>query len=222
MATRTVLADHQKMFTEGIKAILNELKINFLKIVGIAYSYEELIKMTEMPIDLLILELTMIENNGSSFISELKKNQPNVRIIILSNYGEPHLVREAFINGVDGYVLKTNHSLELAQCIDQVLEGKTYMAEGIRLAPLLDKNKKHALPEKKRMIEDRFLLKQKLTSREKEILTLIVQFKNNKVIAQELYISDQTVSAHRKSIMKKLGVNNTVNLIKFSIDHQLV
>ena len=60
MATRTVLADHQKMFTEGIKAILNELKINFLKIVGIAYSYEELIKMTEMPIDLLILELTMM------------------------------------------------------------------------------------------------------------------------------------------------------------------
>ena len=222
MATRAVLADYQKMFTEGIQALLNDLKIFTVKIVGIAYSFEELIKMTEMPIDLLVLELSMIENNGPSFIAELKKKQPNIRIIVLSNYGEPNLVREAFISGADGYVLKSNHSIELIQCIDHVLEGKTYMADGIRLAPQLDKNKKQSTTEKNRLIEDRFLLRQKLTTREKEILALIVQFKNNKTIAQELYISDQTVSAHRKSIMKKLGVNNTVNLIKFSIDHQLV
>jgi DNA-binding NarL/FixJ family response regulator len=222
MATRAVLADYQKMFTEGIQALLNDLKIFTVKIVGMAYSFEELIKMTEMPIDLLVLELSMIENNGPSFIAELKKKQPNIRIIVLSNYGEPNLVREAFISGADGYVLKSNHSIELIQCIDHVLEGKTYMADGIRLAPQLDKNKKQLTTEKNRLIEDRFLLRQKLTTREKEILTLIVQFKNNKTIAQELYISDQTVSAHRKSIMKKLGVNNTVNLIKFSIDHQLV
>jgi DNA-binding NarL/FixJ family response regulator len=222
MATRAVLADYQKMFTEGIQALLNDLKIFTVKIVGMAYSFEELVKMTEMPIDLLVLELSMIENNGPSFIAELKKKQPNIRIIVLSNYGEPNLVREAFINGADGYVLKSNHSIELIQCIDHVLEGKTYMADGIRLAPQLDKNKKQLTTEKNRLIEDRFLLRQKLTTREKEILTLIVQFKNNKTIAQELYISDQTVSAHRKSIMKKLGVNNTVNLIKFSIDHQLV
>ena len=222
MATRAVLADYQKMFTEGIQALLNDLKIFTVKIVGMAYSFEELVKMTEMPIDLLVLELSMIENNGPSFIAELKKKQPNIRIIVLSNYGEPNLVREAFINGADGYVLKSNHSIELIQCIDHVLEGKTYMADGIRLAPQLDKNKKQLTTEKNRLIEDRFLLRQKLTTREKEILTLIVQFKNNKTIAQDLYIIDHTFSSYRKSIMKKLGVNNTVNLIKFSIDHQLV
>lgn len=222
MAIRTVLADHQKMFTEGVQSLLNELKVLTVKIVGVAYSYEELVQMTLMPIDLLILELSMIEGPGVAYISDLKKNHPNIRVIILSNYGDPSLVREAFINGADGYVLKSNHSIELIQCIDQVLEGKTYMAEGIRLSPELDKSKKLNAPEKNKLIEDRFVLRQKLTNREKEILALIVQFKNNKMIAQELYISDQTVSAHRKSIMKKLGVNNTVNLIKFSIDHQLV
>jgi len=76
--------------------------------------------------------------------------------------------------------------------------------------------------ESKKLLEDSFLLRQKLTRREREILTLIVQFKNNKAIAQELFISDQTVIAHRKRIMKKLGVNNSVNLIKISMDHQLV
>ena len=222
MATRAVIADHQKMFTEGIQALLTEMKFPPVKIVGIAYSFEELSKMTEMPIDLLILELSLVEHKGASYISELKKTQPNLRVIVLSNYGEPNLVRDAFIHGADGYVLKSNHSLELIQCIDHVLEGKTYMAEGIRLAPEFDKQKKQTHVEKQKVYEDRYLLRQKLTTREKEILSLIVQFKNNKTKAQELFISDQTVSAHRKRIMKKLGVNNTVNLIKFSLDHQLV
>ncbi len=222
MATRAVIADHQKMFTEGIQALLTEMKFPPVKIVGVAYSFEELSKMTEMPIDLLILELSLVESKGASYISELKRTQPGIRIIVLSNYGEPHLVRDAFIQGADGYVLKSNHSLELIQCIDHVLEGKTYMAEGIRLAPEFDKQKKQSTAEKQKVYEDRYMLRQKLTNREKEILSLIVQFKNNKTIAQELFISDQTVSAHRKRIMKKLGVNNTVNLIKFSLDHQLV
>jgi DNA-binding NarL/FixJ family response regulator len=102
-----------------------------------------------------------------------------------------------------------------------VMEGKTYMADGIRISPEFV-NQPNTASKKIKVYEDRFLLKQKLTKREKEILTYIVQFKNNKTIAEELFISDQTVSAHRKRIMKKFGVNNTANLIKFSVDHQLV
>jgi DNA-binding NarL/FixJ family response regulator len=222
MAIRAVIADHQKMFTEGIQAILNEMKFPSFKIVGIAYSFEELNTILEMPVDLLIMELSLAEHKGSSIISELKRIQPGIRIIILSSYGEPNLVRDAFLHGADGYVVKSNHSLELLQCIEKVLEGNTYIADGLRLSPEYDKNKKQSVVEKKKMYEDRFILRQKLTGREKEILAHIVQFKNNKTIAQELFISDQTVSAHRKRIMKKLGVNNTVNLIKFSLDHQLV
>ncbi|MBK9736126.1 MAG: response regulator transcription factor [Saprospiraceae bacterium] len=223
MATRAVIADNQKMFTEGIQAILTDMKFPPIKIVGIAYTFTELKKMMEFHVDLLIIEPAIAEAEGSVFMSELKKSLPNIRIIVLSNYGEPNLVRDAFLHGADGYVLKSNNSLELIQCIDSVLDGKTYLAEGLRLTPEFIKEDKsiHPLKETK-VYEDRFLLKQKLTKREKHILSLIVQFKNNKVIAQELFISDQTVSAHRKRIMKKFGIKNTVNLIKFSIDHQLV
>ena len=217
-----LIADNKKMFTEGIQAILTDMRFPPIKIVGVAYSLEELNKMTVMPIDLLIIELAIADTKGASFISELKKAQPGIRIIVLSNYGEAHFVRDAFIQGADGYVLKSNHSLELIQCIDQVLEGKTYLADGLRLTPEFDKKERASSTDRKKVYEDRYLLKQKLTNREKQILSLIVQFKNNKTIAQELFISDQTVSAHRKRIMKKFGVNNTVNLIKFTIDHQLV
>jgi len=222
MATRAVIADHQKMFTEGIQAILTEMQFPPIKIVGVAHSLDELNKMTEFPIDLLIMELALTDQHGATYISELKVMWPDIKIIILSNYGEANIVREAFIQGADGYVLKSNHSLELLQCIEFVMEGRTYLAEGLRLAPKYDKQKKSSQREKRKIFEDRYLLKQKLTKREKEILTMIVQYKNNKTIAEELFISDQTVSAHRKRIMKKFGINNTVKLIKFSLDHQLV
>lgn len=223
MATRAVIADNQRMFTEGIQAILSDMQYPSIKVVGIAYSLTELNTMLEFPIDLLIVEPAIAVSQGNGFISELKKSNPSCRIIILSTYGEPHLVREAFIQGADGYVLKSNNSLELIQCIEKVLDGNTFLADGLRLTPEFAKQKK-SLPSERnaKPYEDRFLLKQKLTKRETEILSLIVQFKNNKVIAQELFISDQTVSAHRKRIMKKFGVNNTMNLIKFSMDHQLV
>ena len=222
MATRAVIADHQKMFTEGIQAILTEMQFPPIKIVGVAHSLDELNKMTEFPIDLLIMELALTDQHGATYISELKVMWQDIKIIILSNYGEANIVREAFIQGADGYVLKSNHSLELLQCIEFVMEGRTYLAEGLRLAPEYDKQKKSSQREKRKIFEDRYLLKQKLTKREKEILTMIVQYKNNKTIAEELFISDQTVSAHRKRIMKKFGINNTVKLIKFSLDHQLV
>jgi DNA-binding NarL/FixJ family response regulator len=73
-----------------------------------------------------------------------------------------------------------------------------------------------------KIYEDRFLLKQKLSRRESEVLKHIVMDKSTKEIAEELYISNQTVSAHRKSIMRKLGANTTANLIKFALENQLV
>ncbi len=222
MVARAIIADNQRMFTEGVQSILKDINYTAIKIVGIAHSLDELNAMTKYPIDLLIMELAMADHLGTNIITELKQIMPGIKIIILSNYGEPKLVRDAFKKGVDGYVLKTHHSIELTQCIDFVLNGRTYLAEGLRLAPEYDANKKQTQSERLKACEDRIILRQKLTRRELEVLSLIVQYKNNKTIAQELFISDQTVSAHRKRIMKKFGINNTVKLIKFTLDHQLV
>ena len=76
--------------------------------------------------------------------------------------------------------------------------------------------------DKHNLLKIAFYCEKKLTRREQEVLELIAKAMNNKEIADQLYISDQTVGVHRKNIMRKLGVRNTVNLIKFAIDHQLV
>ncbi|MBK9149844.1 MAG: response regulator transcription factor [Saprospiraceae bacterium] len=223
MAARAVLADYQKMFSEGLQHILKNKKYPAIKIAGVAYNKEELIQMMTFPVDLIIMEIAIGEGEGLKLISELKKSQPSAKIIVLSAYGEPKLVKDAFLKGIDGYILKSNSSLELMECIDEVLEGKTYVGDGVRITPESSRSShNNPVVKMQRSHEDRFLLRQKLTKREKEILGLIVQAKNNKEIARELYISDQTVSVHRKNIMKKLSVRNTVNLIKFAMDHKLV
>jgi len=210
------------MFAEGLEALITCMNISALKVSGIANSLQDLERMMHFVIDLLIIELSISDHRGASILADFKKLNPGMRIIVLSSYGSAALVREAFVHGADGYVLKNHNSLELWRCIEKVTGGETYLAEGLRITPELNKNQSVNPERNYRNMEDSFLLKQKLTKREREILGLIVQFKNNKAIGQELYISDQTVLAHRKRIMKKLGVNNSVNLIKFSLDHQLV
>ena len=222
MATRAVIADHQKMFTEGIQAILTEMQFPPIKIVGVAHSLDELNKMTEFPIDLLIMELALTDQHGATYISELKVMWPDIKIIILSNYGEANIVREAFIQGADGYVLKSNHSLELLQCIEFVMEGRTYLAEGLRLAPEYDKQKKSSQREKRKIFEDRYLLKQKLTKREKEILQLLLSGKGNKEIAEALEISKRTAEVHRFNLMKKLKVKNLIELANKAKEYSLL
>lgn len=223
MAARAIIADHQMMFTEGLQAILSDMKQPPVKIVGIANSLEEMENFSDFSFDLLIFEVAICSKEGFSFLSDLKKGNPALKIIVLSSYSEPSVVRDAFLKGVDGYVLKSNQTLEFFECIEDVMNGKTYLAEGLRLTPEKVNTKKNIDPLKSyKIYEDRFLLKQKLSKRETQVLTYIVQAKSTKEIAEELYISDQTVSAHRKSIMRKLGTKSTVTLIKFALEHQLV
>lgn len=224
MASRVIIADNQKMFVDGLQAIISEVNEAPIRIVGLVYTLEELKSCLDFSFDLLILEPALADTEGLQLIEDIKSERPDIKIIVLSNYGEAKIVKNAFLKGVDGYVLKNTHAIEFLNCVDRVIEGHTYIGEGLRLTPEFSKSKKQAKTNTglTQVFQDRLILKSKLTKREKQILTLVVQFKSNKEIAQELYISDQTVSVHRKKIMKKFGVTGTVNLIKFAMDHHLV
>ena len=98
------------------------------------------------------------------------------------------------------------------------MDGRTYVGEGVEL---VNNGIKPMTPEMK-IYQDKFLKKYNLTKREMEILSLIAQALSNKEIASELYISDQTVSVHRKNIMRKLGVSNAAALIKIAYENDLI
>ena len=219
-AIRVVIADDHQLFIEGIKTILTRAQDPYkFEIIGEAHSGIELLKLLKKDEpDLLLLDLNMPERDGLSVLKDVKKDYKNIRVLALTMYDEVKLVRTAFNEDVDGYILKSTGKLEVFKAINEIMDGGRFFGEGVRI---------HIAPDEFRdkirgQFGDKFIQKYKLTKREIEILKLITQAMSNKEIAKELYISDQTVSVHRKNIMRKLNVSNTAALIKLAYDNSLV
>lgn len=210
------------MFITGLRSVLNNHtnpKLDIIAVANDANTLKELLKIHK--VDILILELNLPDVDGLTLLPDIRAEYKDLKICVLSNYGQTKFVKQAFQNGADGYLSKSNDFEDFFKGLEEILEGNTFLGEGLRITPANNFGG-IKLDRKPSSYEDRFLIKQKLTSREHEVLELITQAKNNKEIAKELYISDQTVGVHRKNIMRKLGVRNTINLIKFAMEHQLV
>lgn len=221
---RTVIADDHQLFTEGLKNILRRSDRFQFQIIGEAENGKELLPILDRTFpDLLLLDLNMPESDGLEVLQHVRNQYKEMKIVALTMYDEAKLVKSAFKAGVDGYILKNSDPSELIDAIEEVMKGKTYIGVGVHLVGIPTTNgKTHRADKEKEKFEDKFIKKYNLTKREIEILKLISQAYSNKEIAQELFISDQTVSVHRKNIMRKLSVSNIASLIKLAYDHHLV
>jgi len=216
---KTILADAHLLFMEGFQRIIEEVDSLEVSVVAKAESAQNLKEtLYQQDGDILFMDLNFYDEDGLSLIPTIKNEFPNLRICVMSAYTDHKFVKEAFQKGADGYYSKYNDHTEIVDCINEIMSGNTFLASGLDITPKKNGNSANSA----QPFEDRFLLRKKLTKREQEVLELITKALNNKEIASQLYISDQTVGVHRKNIMRKLGVRNTVNLIKFAIDHQLV
>jgi len=220
-AVNSVIVDVQSIFRAGLIAYFKNTDAIDIDIRGEEDSAEGLLLYLHKNLDtqLVIMDLNLPETDGLDLIPLIKKQFRGVKILVVTAYGDYKFVGQALKNGADGYILKSNEPEQLFDAINDIMDDKTYIAPGLHITP---PNGRRLTNGKKSIYEDRFVIKQKLTKREQEVLELITEAKNNKEIAKELYISDQTVGVHRKNIMRKLGVKNTINLIKFAFENQLV
>jgi len=220
---KVLIADDHQLFIAGLRSILAENEEHKCEIVGIAHNGDQVIQMLkETPTDLLILDLNMPEKDGLDVINVIRAQNKELRILALTVYDESKIVKSAFKSGVDGYILKNVGMDELWKAISEVMEGRTFLGKGVRLNTTLEEIKRKIEDQSRFPSEDKFIKKYNLTKRELEILKLITHALSNKEIGKVLYISDQTVSVHRKNIMRKLGVSNTAGLIKLAYDNSLV
>lgn len=215
---QTVVIDASPIFAYGLQLILDKDGSNNFDHLNIGV--EELIaEDQDISIDLIIVEIDENRLDSMGFVESLRKKYKSSKIVALSMFSNTKVVREAFIKGVDGYILKTVQTSEFLEGLEAVLEGETYMTEGLRLTP-----KKGHQPQsevRQNLYSNPMMLKQKLTKRELEVLQQIVLAKSNREIGELLFISEQTVGVHKKNIMRKLNVHNTASLIRFAIDNNL-
>jgi DNA-binding NarL/FixJ family response regulator len=133
------------------------------------------------------------------------KSAPNTAVLILSMHSEPTYVRTCLESGASGYLLKNAVDLELVDAVKQVASG----------AQVLD-------PRLGRLADAADAAKPSLTTRELEVLQLIVHGKSNREIAAVLGLSANTIGVHRANIMQALGIHNTADLVVYAIRNGLV
>ena len=220
---RVILADDHQIFIEGLKTVLKHHENIDCEVIGTAQTGEALLNLMQVAkVDLLVLDLNLPDMDGLELLKSIRKANSDTKIIALTMYDEPKVVKAAFKCCVDGYILKRNGIDELYQSIEEVMQGQTFMGKGVMATRPAFGKKAMMIGSSNINYQDRFIKKHQLTKREMEVLQLITQALSNKEIAKELYISDQTVSVHRKNIMRKLGVSNTAGLIKVAYDNSLI
>jgi DNA-binding NarL/FixJ family response regulator len=209
-----VIADDHTILRQGLRALLSSDPN--LKVVGEAEDGRDAIRCVEnLSPDLALIDLSMPRMNGMEAIRDIKKTNPQTKIIVLTVHKAEEYILEALKSGADGYVLKDASHAELMIAINKVLEGKRYLSADIS-GKVIDG-----------YLEGRKTLKSKsawetLTQREREILKLIAEGNKNKEIADYLCISLKTVGKHRANLMKKLDLHNAAALTTFAMEKGLI
>lgn len=212
------IADDHTLYVDALTIALQQQPGIPIKIIGTASNGEELlVRLRKQLPDILLLDLNMPILNGIEVIPVLKSEYPKLPVIIVTKYSDPKFIRECLqVHNVSGYILKTSSLQELTDGLHQVLQGQMFMSKTLQLYP-----KELVELETESLFDETFQAKYNLTRREQEILGLIAQAKSNGEIAVHLFISPQTVGAHRKNIMRKLNISSTAGLVRFAIENQL-
>jgi len=214
-----VLADDHVLVRDGIKALLEDQQgIHVIDEASNGLEALEVIKKNKP--HLLIVDIRMPELNGIEVVAEINKTYTDVRTLVLSMHDSEEYVVKAIQAGADGYLLKGASKEEFLKAIHKVAAGGKYFTgdiSAIIMNNFVNGNTVLTTSEQSQ-VEDPF----NLTKREKQILNLVLQLKNNKDIADELQISKRTAEVHRFNLMKKLDVKNLMELSNKANEFELI
>jgi DNA-binding NarL/FixJ family response regulator len=207
-----LIADDHPLVAEGLIMILRDQPD--LTCIGVATNGQEAVEMAvKMRPDILLLDINMPVLNGIEACRQLKKVCPDTRIIALSMVSEISLVRNMIRSGANGYLLKNAGKDEVLEAIRTVQDGQTYFTREIM--DLL--TGVSATPKR-----DEYTLFPRLSRRELQILSCILDEKTTAEIAEELFIGFGTVETHRRNMLQKLNVKNTAGLVRVALEYDLL
>lgn len=211
---KVLLTDDHELYLEGLGLLLNKQPgINVVAQCANGKALLETIHETEF--DVLLLDLSLPDIEGEELIKRIREKKPDQKIVYLTMMRGTRHVHKVMKHGVQGYLLKTAPLDELKHALMEVVAGRSYYSKEIDISDNDQNFRMTVTIDDKRVDEI-------LSKREIEIMKLICHEFSNSDIAAKLFLSVSTVETHRKNIISKLGVNNTVGLVKFALKNNII
>jgi len=203
---RVLLVDKHTLIREGIRSLLASLPT--VEVIGEADNGEEALRLlADDPPHIVLIDITIGDNGGLAATRQITDQFPDVRVIVFSVYTHAEYVLQALHAGVDGYLVKQARTQDLYTAIESVMRGDTYLSPQISCYVV----------EGYRGRVGNIALKEVLSPRQIEVVRLLANGATTQSIAGELNISVKTVEAHRTQAMKRLGISDFANLVRYAI-----
>ena len=204
---RIVIAEDHTILREGLRSLLSQQ--DGFEIVGEAGDgLAAIAQVRRLKPDLVLMDLSMPKMNGIDAIREITKRNPGMKVIALTVHETEEYVRAALAAGAAGYMLKDASSTELTEAIRSVVEGRRYLAQGVRalMTPADGPRGRRGTTEAWEAV----------TPREREVMKLIAEGHTSRQIAELLSISASTVEKHRSNLMAKVDLHNAAAVANFA------
>jgi two-component system, NarL family, response regulator NreC len=211
---RVLIADDHTMFRAGLRALLATEQD--IEVIGEAADGEEAVaKSRKLVPDVVVMDILMPGMNGIEATSRLAAECPATKVLVLSMYDDEEHVQKLLAAGAAGFVLKQATTDELVRAIREVVAG------GLPLSPSIAAKVVRDYARRVRG-EQEASATGALTAREREVLILVAQGQTNQTIAEQLGLSRKTVDVHRTNLMRKLGLHDVTELVKYALRTGLI
>lgn len=206
------IADDHAIVRTGVKQLINEQPD--MEVVAESPDGHGLLKQVKtLHPDVVILDISMPKLSGLELIKLVKDCSPNTHVIILSMFKKEAYAHQALTLGAMGYVLKTAPGNELIDAIHSAIDEQFYLSQEINSKILHSYLKEEATGIRNRTLNKYDLL----SEREQQVFRLVVDGNSTRQIAEILCVSPKTTEKHRSNIIKKLGVNDSMSMLKYAV-----
>jgi two-component system, NarL family, invasion response regulator UvrY len=207
---RILIADDHPIFRAGVKEILGKEKD--VESIGEADTGHKVLELArKQRWDVVLLDLTMPGKDGLQVLPELRRERPELPVLVLSAHPEDQLALRLLKSGAAGYLTKDKAPEVLLTAIRKVLRGEKYISESLA--------EKIALETVSGATES---LYEMLSQREYQVMTMIAAGKTVKEIAKKLFLSVRTVSTYRTRVLEKMNMKTNAELIRYALQNKLV
>jgi DNA-binding NarL/FixJ family response regulator len=211
---KILLVDDHKLIRDALNSYM-EGDDEFEVVDEASNGQEALILLKSIKVDVVLLDISMPVMDGIACAKEISTLYPDIKILALSMMNDNQFIKKMLSSGALGYILKNSGETEIKKALRAVYQGENYFSAEVN-ETVMQNMLKGGIKRNSKLVVDL-----PLTSREKEVLYLIIKEYSNQEIADKLFISPRTVDAHKRNLLEKTGSKNTAGLVLYAIEKDL-